>query len=99
MTRITLGKPISINGITIIPIEKTSVESYGLGPARWAHGIKEPVAVVVKDASGVRAFDMEGRLVALEEVLGGNEGIHVGGLISFESMHASQIYVFQHSAM
>lgn len=60
-----VGKPISVKGIAIVPVEKTCVRRYGLWSVSWAHGLKEPVAIVVRDADGMKVFDVEGLPMSL----------------------------------
>jgi hypothetical protein len=69
MSDLRMGKPISLNGINVIPIEKVSVRSYALKKGYWLYGSKEPVSIVVCDTHGVRALDIQAQGLSLTELI------------------------------
>ncbi|MGO9571488.1 MAG: hypothetical protein ACLP5H_28530 [Desulfomonilaceae bacterium] len=69
MSDLRMGKSISLNGINIIPIEKVSVRNYVLRRGYWVYASKEPVSIVVCDAHGVRAFDIQAPGLSLKELI------------------------------
>ncbi len=77
MSRLHAGTPFAGKEFTILPIEEVWADSYPVGRGLWAGGFKEPVALVFCRPSEVRAVDIQGDEVDLEdlksEVAGLNE--------------------------
>ena len=69
MSDLHMGKPISLNGTNIIPIEKVYLGKYALRKGYWLYGSKEPVSIVVCDAHGVKAFDIQAHGLSLTELI------------------------------
>jgi hypothetical protein len=63
-----VASPVAVAGVVLIPIEKASSFSYAAKNRFWIHCSKEPVAIVVCGAEGVRAFDMEGGERSMREL-------------------------------
>jgi hypothetical protein len=62
------GKPVSVGATTLLPIERVVLHS-DRGNARvWFSAAKEPYAVVVRDAGGIRAVDTGALEVSLDEL-------------------------------
>jgi len=58
-----------IGGVALVPVERTNVLS-GRGAAGcWMSAFKEPFAVLVYDAKGVRALAMDSSELALEALI------------------------------
>lgn len=57
-----------VDGVVLLPIERVSVASGDAGMPAWFVASLEPAAVVVRDAAGLRAYDRDGRAVALETI-------------------------------
>ena len=69
MSELGMGKPICVNGTNIIPIEKVYLRNYAFRTGYWLYGSKEPVSIVVCDAQGVRALDMQAHELSLTELI------------------------------
>ena len=69
MSELRMDKPICVNGTNIIPIEKVSVRSSALRKGYWLYGSKEPVSIVVCDAHGVKALDIQAHGLSLTELI------------------------------
>lgn len=60
------GTPLRVGSATLLPIERVVVHS-GLGAlGAWFVAAKEPYALVVRDAGGVRVLDLGAAVVSLE---------------------------------
>ncbi len=69
MTRLQPGAPIVVGDATLIIIARLSIEADSTGSACWLHASKEPYALIIRDAQGLRALDMTGRRMAIAELL------------------------------
>jgi uncharacterized spore protein YtfJ len=69
MSELRMGKPICLSGTNIIPIEKVCLSNYPLRKGYWLYGSKEPVSIVVCDAHGVRALDIQAHGMSLTELI------------------------------
>ena len=75
------GRQLAVGEVTLVPVERRSIQSDSGQAGYWLHGLKEPFAVVVCDTVGIRAFDIAGadlvvealtkRVVDLDRVLAG----------------------------
>jgi len=64
-----VGAAVVAGGATLVPIERRWLD-HGAGDAgRWVCGLVEPVAVVVCDAAGIRAFDAAAGSVPVESLV------------------------------
>lgn len=64
--------PISIHDATLIPVVWNYQHTHINNLTRWFAGNKEPRAVIVCDANGIRAFDMlsqEVSITSLEQII------------------------------
>ena len=60
------GTPLQVGAVTLLPIERVVVHS-GMGAlGAWFTAAKEPYALVVRDAGGIRALDIGAMGVSLE---------------------------------
>jgi hypothetical protein len=60
------GTPLRLESVTLLPIERVVVHS-GMGAlGAWFTAAKEPYALVVRDAGGLRALDIGATVVSLE---------------------------------
>lgn len=68
-TRTVVGEPVTIQGVTLIPVASTSLNYWrsNRGISFW--GIKQPFRVVVVSPSGKRAFRISGEEVSLDELI------------------------------
>lgn len=57
MDELRTGNPIVAGEITIVPIERSYVQSVHGDLGCWLTGLKEPIAIIVFDANGICAYD------------------------------------------
>ena len=75
MTRLQAGTPIVIDNATLIIITRLSIEADSTGYMYWLQASKEPYALVIRDAHGLRALDMSGRRLAISELIDDVSGL------------------------
>ena len=63
-----LGKSVTVDGVTIIPIEKVNYSANKAGHSFCLYGAKEPVAVIIASTSGVKAVDIEAREMSSHDI-------------------------------
>jgi uncharacterized spore protein YtfJ len=68
MSKVQMGKPITLTGITLVPIEKVAVGNHRLGQVFWLYGSKDPLAVLVCDGDGVRVLSIQEPQFTLAEL-------------------------------
>lgn len=85
MNELRAGAPITVAGITLIPIERVRIDSGALSRAWWLSAAKEAVAVVLCGPEGPRAVDVEGRGRPVDELLA-----EVPGLESLLARYATE---------
>jgi len=66
--KIAAGPPITIAGLTLIPVTKVSLRYWSAEGVASFLGIKKPVAVVVVSLQAKRAFRITGEEVSLEQL-------------------------------
>jgi hypothetical protein len=69
MTRLQADKPLVVGDATLIIIARLSIDADSSGHACWLQASKEPYALVIRDGRGLRALDMTGRRLAIEELI------------------------------
>lgn len=69
MAELRTGNPMAAAGITIVPVERCFMQSGRGIMGCWLSGLKEPFAILVCDADGIRAFDMVGREIPVASLL------------------------------
>jgi uncharacterized spore protein YtfJ len=69
MSNLQMGKPITVTGITLVPIEKVAIGSYGLGKNWWLYGAKQPSAVLVWDGNCIRVLSVQEHQFSLTELM------------------------------
>ena len=57
MDELRAGKPMVEGEVTIIPIERCYMQSVFGNIGCWLYGLKEPFAIIIFDATGIRAYD------------------------------------------
>ena len=57
MDELYAGKPMVAGEVTIVPIERCYVHAVPGNIGCWFNGLKEPFAIIVCDAIGIRAYD------------------------------------------
>ena len=54
------GSPIHVGGVTLVPIEHVALQSEEMDTVgAWFSVTKQPYALIVRDASGIRTVDIE----------------------------------------
>jgi len=66
---IAAGPPITVAGITLIPIIKVSLSCQRSSGGISLFGVKQPVAVVVASPQAKRAFTITGKDSSLEQLV------------------------------
>ena len=62
------GAPLRLGSVTVLPIERIVRRSDRGDRGAWFTAIKEPYAVIVREADGTRAFAAGADAVSLEEL-------------------------------
>lgn len=62
------GTPFAVGGVTLLPIERIVVHAQQVRTGLWFSAAKEPHALVVRDADGIRAFTAGAARVSLEQL-------------------------------
>ncbi|UCD69635.1 MAG: hypothetical protein JSW48_06115 [Betaproteobacteria bacterium] len=52
------GEPLRIGRVTLLPIERVSMRAKSAAAHAWLTACKEPLALVVRDAQGIRAIEV-----------------------------------------
>jgi len=63
------GNPVTIAGITLIPVTEISVHSWQRKGSISFFGVKQPLSVVVISPSEKKAFRVSGEEVPLDELI------------------------------
>ena len=66
MDELRAGNPMVAGEVIIVPIERCFIQSVTGDMGCWLSGLKEPFAIIVCDAIGIRAFDMEAIEISVE---------------------------------
>ena len=69
MDELRAGNPVVTDEFTLVPIERCVIRSDRGDMGCWLSGLKEPFAIVVCDAIGIRAFDTEATEVTVESLI------------------------------
>lgn len=67
--KVEIGSPLTIAGITLIPIIETSLHSWQRKGGISFLGMKQPLSVVVISPSEKKAFKISGEEVPLDELI------------------------------
>ena len=67
--KVEIGNPLAINGITLIPITKVSVNYWHCKGGISFFGTKQPLSVVVISPSEKKAFRTSGEELPLDELI------------------------------
>jgi hypothetical protein len=60
------GTPLRVGSVTLLPVERVVVRSDVGALGAWFTAAREPYALIVRDAGGIRALDAGGAAVSLE---------------------------------
>lgn len=69
MDKLRTCKPIVAGEVTLVPIERSFIQSDTGDMGCWLSGLKEPFAIIVCDAIGIRAFDLEATEISIESLI------------------------------
>jgi len=69
MDELRAGSLLVVADVTVVPVERCSVQSGLMGARCWCYAHKEPVAVIIRDADGIRAFDTQGQAISVDSLL------------------------------
>ena len=69
MEALRAANPLSIGDVTLVPIERAWIRSDMGDAGYWIGAFKEAFAVVVCDASGVRALAADSSEIALDTLI------------------------------
>ena len=72
---IVVGPPLTVAGVTLIPVTKVSLGCQRASGGLYFFGAKQPVAVVVVSRSAKRAFRISGEEFSLEQLIKEAPGI------------------------
>ena len=65
---IRIEAPFAVNGVTLVPIVKTSLNGWRSKSRLSFFGIKQPVSIVVVSPQAKRAFRISGEEVSLDQL-------------------------------
>ena len=69
MEELRIGNPMIVGEVTLVPIERCFIQSYTGEMVCWLSGLKDPFAIIVCDAIGMRAFDTEATEISVESLM------------------------------
>jgi len=69
METLRAASPLNVGGVTLVPIERTRIRSDMGDAGYWIIAFKEVFAIVVCDASGVRALDADSSEIPLDTLI------------------------------
>ena len=69
MDELSTGNPLVVGEVTLVPIERSLIHSNTGNIGCWLSGLKEPYAIIICDAIGIRAFDTEAAEIPVESLV------------------------------
>ncbi len=66
--KIVINKPVSVAGLTLIPVTQVSLGLWSARAGKAFLAIKQPIAMIVVSSQAKRAFRITGEEVSLEEL-------------------------------
>lgn len=69
MERLRAANPLRVGDVTIVPVERTDIQSDTGNSGCWIGGFKTVFAVVVRDAKGVRALAADSSEIPLDDLI------------------------------
>lgn len=69
MEALRAARPLTIGDVTLIAIERTGIQSDMGNAGVWLSGFKQAYAIVVCDASGIRALDADSIEIELDVLM------------------------------
>ena len=68
MDKLQAGTPLVAGKFTLVPIERFFIHTEKGSTGHWLAAHKEPHAIIICDANGIRAFNLEAKEVSLEHL-------------------------------
>ena len=65
MDNLQAGKPLVADKLTLVPIERFFIHAERGSTGYWLAAHKEPHAIIICDANGIRAVNLEAKEVSL----------------------------------
>lgn len=69
MDELRLGNTMVVGNVTLVPIERFSIQLDNDTSGGWLSGLKEPFAIIVCDAAGIRAYDTEATEIPVDSLI------------------------------
>lgn len=69
------GAPVTVGPIVLLPIERVVLRAHRSAGLAWFTALKEPHALIVRDARGLRAVDACAAPIALDALRGQVPGL------------------------
>lgn len=69
MSKLRAGAPLTVAGITLIPIERLRIDAVRQPQAYWFNASKDAVAVVICSTEGMRVVDVEANERSIDEFI------------------------------
>jgi hypothetical protein len=69
MDELRAGKPMIAGEVTIIPIERCYIQSVPGDMGGLLYGLKEPFAIIIFDAIGIRAYDTSTKEISVASLI------------------------------
>ena len=66
--KLQAGTPFTVGSATLLPIERIVIHTMRGKTHGWVSIVKEPYALAVRDAGGIRAVDTDAIAVSLEQL-------------------------------
>lgn len=65
---LSAGQPVTLGGLTLLPIERTRVLAQISHGRPWVAASKQVHVLILRDAAGLRAFDADARPLPLAQL-------------------------------
>jgi hypothetical protein len=75
LNRLRAGRPIRAGEVTLVPVERTCIETATTRQGGWISAAKEVVAVLIRDGRGTRVLGVDGTAIAHTELAGRVDGL------------------------
>lgn len=69
METLRAARPLTVGDVTLIAIERAGIQSDRGDAGYWLSGFKQAYAVIVCDASGIRALDADSAEIELDVLM------------------------------
>ena len=69
MDELRAGKPIIAGEATLIPIERCYIQPVPGNIGGFLYGLKEPFAIIIFDATGIRAYDTSTKEISVASLI------------------------------